>query len=123
MRLGLRNLDPALKQPLLARRAQGYSTFDSLHLFGDGREASWRDFGLAVGSVICFLAVVMAWYGVNFVLGTGLHSYGFGIGGETYVMTAVALDAVYVAAAVVRYLKVRPRVEASSPELVAPTAI
>ena len=28
----------------------------------------------------------MAWYGVNFVLGTGLHSYGFGQGGVEYVL-------------------------------------
>ena len=70
-----------------------------------GRLAGWwRDFGLAVGSVVCFLSVVMAWYGVNFVLGTGLHSYGFGIGGESYVMTAVALDFIYVTVAAFRYL-------------------
>jgi cytochrome c-type biogenesis protein CcsB len=82
----------------------------------------WREFGLAVGSVVCFLAVVMAWYGVNFVLGTGLHSYGFGIGGETYVMTAIGLDLIFVATAVVRYLR---RGETSSPKLLSqtPTAI
>src|SRR5258708_9607210 len=51
-----------------------------------GRLAGWwSEFGLVVASVVCFLAVLMAWYGVNFVLGKGLHSYGFGIGGETYV--------------------------------------
>jgi cytochrome c-type biogenesis protein CcsB len=72
----------------------------------------WGEFGLAVGSVVCFLAVVMAWYGVNFVLGTGLHSYGFGVGGESYVMTAVGLDLIYVATAVVRYLR-RTAVETS----------
>lgn len=44
-----------------------------------------REFGLAVGSVAAFLGVLMAWYGVNFVLGTGLHSYGFGAGGAAYV--------------------------------------
>ena len=71
-----------------------------------GRLAGWwRDFGLAIGSVVCFLAVVMAWYGVNFVLGTGLHSYGFGIGGESYVMTAIGLDAIFVGATVFRYLQ------------------
>jgi len=71
-----------------------------------GRMAGWwNEFGLAVGSVLCFLAVVMAWYGVNFVLGTGLHSYGFGIGGESYVMTAVGLDLIYVFAAITRYLR------------------
>ncbi len=56
-----------------------------------GRFAGWLDtFGLAVGSVVAFLGVVMAWYGVNFVLAAGLHSYGFGGGGAPYV-TAIAL--------------------------------
>ncbi|WP_020494099.1 cytochrome c biogenesis protein [Verrucomicrobium sp. 3C] len=46
-----------------------------------GRIAGWwGEFGLAVGAVLCFLSVLMAWYGVNFVLGKGLHSYGFGSG-------------------------------------------
>jgi hypothetical protein len=53
--------------------------------------------------VVCFLAVLMAWYGVNFVLGKGLHSYGFGIGGESYVATFVALDLAFVAFAITRY--------------------
>jgi len=64
----------------------------------------WADFGMAVASVVCFLSVVMAWYGVNFLLGKGLHSYGFGIGGESYVFTLVALDALFVAAAAWRRL-------------------
>ena len=45
----------------------------------------------------------MAWYGVNFVLGKGLHSYGFGIGGETYVATFVIADLLFVAFAICRY--------------------
>jgi cytochrome c-type biogenesis protein CcsB len=69
-----------------------------------GRLAGWwTEFGLVVASVVCFLAVLMAWYGVNFVLGKGLHSYGFGIGGETYVATFVILDLVFVAFAIWRY--------------------
>ena len=68
-----------------------------------GRLAGWwTQFGLAVASVVCFLAVLMAWYGVNFVLGKGLHSYGFGIGGETYVAIFVALDLLFVAFAIWR---------------------
>jgi hypothetical protein len=47
----------------------------------------------------------MAWYGVNFVLGKGLHSYGFGIGGETYVATFVVLDLLFVGFAIWRYRK------------------
>jgi cytochrome c-type biogenesis protein CcsB len=69
-----------------------------------GRLAGWwTQFGLAVASVICFLAVLMAWYGVNFVLGKGLHSYGFGIGGETYVAIFVLLDLLFVGLAIWRY--------------------
>jgi len=68
-----------------------------------GRLAGWwTQFGLAVASVVCFLAVLMAWYGVNFVLGKGLHSYGFGIGGETYVAIFVVLDLLFVAFAIWR---------------------
>ncbi|HEY0368258.1 MAG TPA: cytochrome c biogenesis protein CcsA [Chthoniobacterales bacterium] len=69
-----------------------------------GRLAGWwTQFGLVVASVICFLAVLMAWYGVNFVLGKGLHSYGFGIGGETYVATFVIADLIFVGFAIWRH--------------------
>jgi cytochrome c-type biogenesis protein CcsB len=55
-----------------------------------GRLAGWwGGFGLSVGSIIGFLSVVMTWYGVNFVLGKGLHSYGFGRGGGTAVTVFV----------------------------------
>jgi ABC-type transport system involved in cytochrome c biogenesis permease subunit len=55
-----------------------------------GRFAGWiGPFGLAAGAVLGFVAVIMAWYGVNFVLGAGLHSYGFGEGGRTEVFVAV----------------------------------
>ncbi|GIW88706.1 MAG: hypothetical protein KatS3mg108_3030 [Isosphaeraceae bacterium] len=47
-----------------------------------GRFAGWvSTFGLIAASVFCFGSVLMAWYGVNFVLGVGLHSYGFTEGG------------------------------------------
>jgi hypothetical protein len=58
--------------------------------------------GLAALSVICFSLVVMAWYGVNFVLGAGLHSYGFGGGGQGWVYATVALQLFYAAVAVWR---------------------
>jgi ABC-type transport system involved in cytochrome c biogenesis permease subunit len=55
-----------------------------------GRFAGWvNTFGLAVASVVCFLSVVMAWYGVNFVLGVGLHSYGFVDGGSQGMMSVI----------------------------------
>jgi cytochrome c-type biogenesis protein CcsB len=84
-----------------------------------GRLAGWwTQFGLVIASVVCFLAVLMAWYGVNFVLGKGLHSYGFGIGGETYVALFVILDLLFVAFAIWRYrTSRRVAVERSEPEV------
>lgn len=70
-----------------------------------GRLVGWiGNFGISVASVVSFNAVLMAWYGVNFVLGTGLHSYGFGTGGsELMIATVVGLDLLFVLAAVVRH--------------------
>lgn len=63
-----------------------------------GRFAGWvNTFGLVFSSVICFLAVLMAWYGVNFVLGVGLHSYGFVEGGGQGIIVASSLAVIAVA--------------------------
>jgi ABC-type transport system involved in cytochrome c biogenesis permease subunit len=68
-----------------------------------GRFIGWiREFGLAVGSLVGGLSVLMAWYGVNFILGTGLHSYGFGSGGTGYVAGFVAFELAVIAAAFFR---------------------
>jgi len=68
-----------------------------------GRFAGWiRDFGMAVGSLLGYLLVLMAWYGVNFVLGTGLHSYGFGSGGYWYVGGFVTFEVLVITAALLR---------------------
>jgi len=81
-----------------------------------GRLAGWwTQFGLVVASVVCFLAVLMAWYGVNFILGKGLHSYGFGIGGESYVYSFVVLDLIFVTFATWRYRASKGRRPPSSP--------
>jgi cytochrome c-type biogenesis protein CcsB len=69
-----------------------------------GRMVGWfKDFGTAVGSLLGFLLVLMAWYGVNFVLGTGLHSYGFGSGGYAYVGGFVGFEILVIVGALVRY--------------------
>jgi ABC-type transport system involved in cytochrome c biogenesis permease subunit len=68
------------------------------------RFVGWlKDFGMAVGSLLGFLLVLMAWYGVNFVLGTGLHSYGFGSGGYAYVGGFVAFEVLVILSALVRH--------------------
>ena len=52
-----------------------------IHAF---RKKQVGPFGLAIGAIIGFLTISFTWYGVNYILGTGLHSYGFGNGGELY---------------------------------------
>jgi cytochrome c-type biogenesis protein CcsB len=57
-----------------------------------GRLTGWvKDFGMVVAGILTFALVIMAWYGVNFVLGAGLHSYGFGAGGVEYVSAFVLI--------------------------------
>jgi ABC-type transport system involved in cytochrome c biogenesis permease subunit len=69
-----------------------------------GRYAGWiGDLGLAVGSVLGASAIIFSWYGVNFVLGVGLHSYGFGTGGQWWVGGFVLANWVLVALAVLRF--------------------
>jgi cytochrome c-type biogenesis protein CcsB len=66
-----------------------------------GRYAGWvGPMGFAAWTVFCFSSVVMAWYGVNFVLGVGLHSYGFSAGGQGTVGLGVLIQLLYVAAVV-----------------------
>lgn len=55
-----------------------------------------KDFGMIASAIITFSLVIMAWYGVNFVLGAGLHSYGFGAGGVEYVSIFVGVHLLYV---------------------------
>jgi ABC-type transport system involved in cytochrome c biogenesis permease subunit len=73
------------------------------------RFAGWAStFALVAASVWCFTAVLMSWYGVNFVLRTGLHSYGFAEGGNARLVTAWALAMVaFVGAAFWRRLRSR----------------
>ena len=69
-----------------------------------GRYVGWSgNFGLAVGSVLGATAIMMAWYGVNFFLGSGLHSYASGAGGQWEVGSVVFLNWVFVIAAAFRY--------------------
>ena len=60
-------------------------------------------FGLSVCAVTCFASVVMAWYGVNFVLGAGLHSYGFGGGNDAWVYWGALINISLVLHAALRY--------------------
>ncbi len=52
-----------------------------------GRYTQWMNpVRFALATNICFGCVLMAWLGVNFVLGAGLHSYGFSTGGGSFLL-------------------------------------
>jgi ABC-type transport system involved in cytochrome c biogenesis permease subunit len=71
-----------------------------------GRFAGWiGPFGLCVGTVIGASSIIMSWYGVNFVLGAGLHSYGFGGVGDskTWVFGILIANWVLTGVAAMRY--------------------
>jgi ABC-type transport system involved in cytochrome c biogenesis permease subunit len=87
-----------------------------------GRLIGWfRDFGLAVGSIAGFLLVLMAWYGVNYVLGTGLHAYGFGSGGAGWMLGFTVTEMVIVVLALAR--RAQLRVPSTSPSAHDPRAV
>ena len=50
-----------------------------------GRFAGWVKKELNfIYSIFGFISVLMAWYGVNYILGVGLHSYGFSKSGNSW---------------------------------------
>ncbi len=73
-----------------------------------GRFTGWlKGFGFAAAAVLSFLGVLMAWYGVNFVLGVGLHSYGFGTGGIFWVSLYIFAQLAFIVASWLRYKKAK----------------
>jgi len=49
-----------------------------------------RSFGVAVCSIAAFWTILMTYLGVNYVLASGLHSYGFGSSSLLQSMAVVA---------------------------------
>ncbi len=50
-----------------------------------------HSFGVALASIAAFWTILMTYLGVNFVLASGLHSYGFGSSNLVRVLAAIAL--------------------------------
>lgn len=72
------------------------------------RYVGWlQDFGLAAASVLGFVVIVWTFYGVNYVMATGLHSYGFGSGGEVWVGMWALAEVLFLVACRVRFMSMR----------------
>ena len=52
-----------------------------IHAYHAKKLSSW---GIAFGSCLASLFITFNWYGVNYILGKGLHSYGFGQGSPLF---------------------------------------
>ena len=68
-----------------------------------GKYSSWipshRFVPLVAGA---FMSVMMAWFGVNYILASGLHSYGFSEGGAIFLGSFFALQIALLAAGTIR---------------------
>ena len=64
-------------------------------------------FGLALSSILGFQLVLMTWYGVNFVLGRGLHSYGAGSGGMNWILYYLAAEGLFIAFVLFKKVRVK----------------
>lgn len=63
-------------------------------------------FGLLAACPMAYLLVVMAWYGVNFILAAGLHSYGFSSGGAWAVGIFVGIQVLLLLIAMAKHFEV-----------------
>jgi len=67
-------------------------------------------FATAFKSILAFWLIIMTYVGVNYVLGIGLHSYGFGTGAVVkYMFRSGTIDLSFVMVCTVIYLLRRPR--------------
>jgi len=58
-----------------------------------GRYTSWiKNDRFITFTAAAFLSVMMAWFGVNYILATGLHSYGFSEGGAIFLGSFFAIQ-------------------------------
>jgi ABC-type transport system involved in cytochrome c biogenesis permease subunit len=64
------------------------------------RHLGWSgDFGMAVTAFFGFTAILWTWYGVNYMMKSGMHSYGSGAGGKWAVMAVVVIEWLFLLAA------------------------
>jgi cytochrome c-type biogenesis protein CcsB len=87
------------------------------------RYVRWiQDFGLATCSVLGFVVIVWTFYGVNYVMASGLHSYGFGSGGELWVGLWALAEILFLVACRLRYGAAKPPAPAAEPKAAAAAA-
>lgn len=67
------------------------------------RYAGWlREERFTMSVAAGFLSILMAWFGVNYILATGLHSYGFSVGGALFLVTVFVAQVAVIGLSFVR---------------------
>ncbi|MBR5160534.1 MAG: cytochrome c biogenesis protein CcsA, partial [Thermoguttaceae bacterium] len=76
-------------------------------IFVHARHWGWfkrnRDITMALTSVFGALAILMAWYGVNYLLGSAMHGYASGSGGLVPALAFAGANVVLTVMALIRY--------------------
>jgi ABC-type transport system involved in cytochrome c biogenesis permease subunit len=54
-----------------------------------------RTFGTAIASLAAFQVLILTYYGVNFLFGKGLHTYGFGAGEEWPLIAFAGIELIF----------------------------
>jgi ABC-type transport system involved in cytochrome c biogenesis permease subunit len=72
-----------------------------------GKSTSWiNNKRFIVLSSAGFMTVMMAWFGVNYILASGLHSYGFSEGGAIFLGSFFFIQTLYIVVTSVDFKKV-----------------
>ena len=66
-----------------------------------------RGLGTAVCAIVSFMLVILCYYGVNFLFGRGLHTYGFGSGEIWPVIAFFAFEGLLMGASAIVELRRR----------------
>ena len=114
---------------LVVRRLAPLSVISGLGLAGTAAAVAFfvlarSRLATALKSVLCFWLIVMTYVGVNYVLGIGLHSYGFGTGAVAhYMLLTGGIDLALASLLFVIALLRRPHDAAAPVELTVPAAV
>ena len=76
-----------------------------------GRHTNWiSDHRFMTFTAAAFLSIMMAWFGVNYILASGLHSYGFSEGGAIFLGSFFAAQLLFLAATATGRMKISGKV-------------
>jgi ABC-type transport system involved in cytochrome c biogenesis permease subunit len=75
-----------------------------------GKYTSWISPTRFIPAIsLAFLSIMMAWFGVNYILAAGLHSYGFSEGGAIFLGSFFAFQIILVLSSAPKFFRLKSR--------------